>query len=390
MKHTKVILTGLVAMLALTGCQTTDNSSAADFAVEEESQTPIPESVTEISEETESTAEPETEPEIPEISYLSIGDSTMVGDWEITLLGSEITDSITGRSGQVNAEPGNKFLVNTFEIFNHGKQRMEFISNAYDSDKEIIMKILYGAGYEFSSFDIYESEDDLHMEELNPLTGKKGNLTYEIGSQVLDGEEDLVLRIALGGEEVYYKLRSSEPEPESQPLDTSGEESSTAAGEESAMTASEESELQADMQAETYLNVGDSAELDDWTITVTGAEMKKSVSDNYYRFDSQSGHQFMMVSVKVINNNEKSRSFLPFFLTYMDDINSEVIYGDGYRYSYIVLQNYKWGLESKLIEPSASQDGKIAYEVPEVVVNSEEPLLLRFYLGNQSVIYKIR
>ena len=39
MKHTKVILTGLVAMLALTGCQTTDNSSAADFAVEEESQT---------------------------------------------------------------------------------------------------------------------------------------------------------------------------------------------------------------------------------------------------------------------------------------------------------------------------------------------------------------
>lgn len=387
MRHTKLILFGIVAMLSLTGCHTqADFDDAVESLLAKGTDTTEPEIKAESTESTERSTETETETEteaeLPKINYLKVGDTAMVSNWTITLLSSEITDSVPGSSGKVNPEPGNKFLVNTFDIYNHGKQREQIISNVPNDDEVISVKVLYGNGYEFLSHDIYESDSDLHMEYLQPLTGKKGTLTHEIGSQVLDGEEDLVLKISFGEEEAYYMIRGFLPETESLPVESADEAIATAA--------LEESESGTEMPAEAYLNIGDSAELDDWTITVRSKEIRRSVSDDYYRFDPHSGHRFLMVSVRVTNHKDESRSFLPSFLIHADDICSEVIYGDGYKYASIELRSYNLGLEGKEIGPSASKEGKIAYEIPETIAGSDEPLLLRLYVDSQSVIYKIR
>ncbi|GEM_PF-3609747 len=115
----------------------------------------------------------------------------------------------------------------------------------------------------------------------------------------------------------------------------------------------------------------------------------KTEDENFRRVDIDRGTHFILVSAEVTNNNFETEEFMPSRMGYEDSIYTEIIYSDGYEYTSIERQNEErfQGVE---IEPMASLRGEIAYEVADVVVESDEPMLLRFRKGSESVVYRLR
>lgn len=136
--------------------------------------------------------------------------------------------------------------------------------------------------------------------------------------------------------------------------------------------------------------LGNSADLKDWSINVTDVKIVDSIAGSLGSFSpKEEGNTYVQVFVTVENSGKTADSFLPSFCI-GDDVNAKVLYSDGYEFTASNLLGYTNDLHDSTINPLSSKTGEIVYEIPSEVVNSEEPLLLQFSSGNDTVAFNLR
>lgn len=136
--------------------------------------------------------------------------------------------------------------------------------------------------------------------------------------------------------------------------------------------------------------LGNSADLKDWSINVTDVKIVDSIAGSLGSFSpKEEGNTYVQVFVTVKNTGKTADSFLPSFCI-GDDVNAKVLYSDGYEFTASNLLGYTNDLHDSTINPLSSKTGEIVYEIPSEVVNSEEPLLLQFSSGNDTVAFNLR
>ena len=161
---------------------------------------------------TSESANEEIEPEIEESkdviesTALSVGETTYLGDWEITLDSFEVTDKIDNTYGSFSPSEGNKYVVIYLMIKNNGTSADTFVASYSFSNNDVRTKILYKDTYEYSSTNLLGLDADLHDDSLNPLTSLSGLLAYEVVDEAANSEE-LTFVITKGKETVVYNLK---------------------------------------------------------------------------------------------------------------------------------------------------------------------------------------
>ena len=177
--------------------------------------------------------------------------------------------------------------------------------------------------------------------------------------------------------------------------ETSTEQSAgTVEKEEKKMEAETESESETETEpAETEAQphaLGETITLGDWSITASAMNFSKIISVNeWMQYTADEGNQYLTVTGTVTNQAKQAESFLPSF-NMGDDVSARVIFGDGYEFSNTMLVGYDRSLADVSLNPLASKEGDIAFEVPDSVVNSTESLTLIFELGAEQVSYRLR
>ncbi len=149
-------------------------------------------------------------------------------------------------------------------------------------------------------------------------------------------------------------------------------------------------ENQPEEAPETIYEIGNSAALKDWEISVTNSQIVESITAGYITFSpNEEGNRLIQVSVTATNNGKQADNFLPSF-GMADDVNAKVLYSDGYEFSATRLLGYDNDLHDSTINPLSSQTGEIVFEIPSTVADSQEELLLQFSSGNETLKFKIR
>lgn len=155
-------------------------------------------------------------------------------------------------------------------------------------------------------------------------------------------------------------------------------------------TESAPDETEAAEAEEIIYNIGETAQLKDWEITVTDMKVVDSISADYGVFNpNDEGNKYAQVFVTVENKGKESGRFLPSF-GFGDDVGAKMLYGDGYEFVSTQLLGYNNDLHDSSINPLSSQSGEIAFEISETVANATDELLINFYSGNDAVSFKVR
>ncbi len=143
-------------------------------------------------------------------------------------------------------------------------------------------------------------------------------------------------------------------------------------------------------ESETIYNIGDTANLKDWSITVNDMAILDNIVMDFGQYTpSSDNNKCLDIFVSVTNNGKSSNSFLSSF-PMSDDVIAKVIYGDGYEFTASNLFGYDYDMHDSGINPLSSLTGEIVFSIPEVVANSTESLIIRFSCENEKVEFKIR
>lgn len=158
----------------------------------------------------------------------------------------------------------------------------------------------------------------------------------------------------------------------------------------SASTSADVSSVENETESEvSELQIGDTAELGDWSISVTGFELTTKIDNGYTYFSPGEGNQYGVVSVTVTNNGTEADSFLPSF-GFGDDVTAKIYYNGQYEYSSTQLLAYDKDLHDEFLNPLSSASGIIAFELPDAVANGSESLNITFSAGTPSVAFSLK
>ncbi len=142
--------------------------------------------------------------------------------------------------------------------------------------------------------------------------------------------------------------------------------------------------------SETIYEMGNSASLKDWTITVTDTKIVDSIAMDYGSFSpKEEGNKYLQVFVTVNNDGKQANNFLP-TITVGNMVKAKVLYADGYEFTSSNLLGYSNDLHDSVINPLSSRTGEIAFEIPSSVAESDEELLIQFSSGSDAIKFKIR
>ena len=155
-------------------------------------------------------------------------------------------------------------------------------------------------------------------------------------------------------------------------------------------TQEEPTESAEEEENETIYNIGDSASLKDWEISVTDMQVVDSISAKYVSFSpDEDGNKFIQVFVTVVNNGKQADRFLP-MVGFGDDVSTKIFFGDGYEFNSTNLLGYDNEMHDSTLNPLSSKSGEIVFEVPEAVSGSEDELLIQFKADSDTLKFKIR
>ena len=135
--------------------------------------------------------------------------------------------------------------------------------------------------------------------------------------------------------------------------------------------------------------IGETAEIGDWSVSVTAFEFSQRIDDGYGYFSPDEGNQYGVVSMTITNNGTDTGTFWPSF-SLGDDIIGGITYDGTYEYSSVQLLAYDEDLHNKSMNPLTTATGKIVFELPDVVVNASEPLVITISQGNNSATFNLR
>lgn len=154
-------------------------------------------------------------------------------------------------------------------------------------------------------------------------------------------------------------------------------------------TVEEESTEAEEETAPETVAMGQTAPLNNWNITVSNMQILESIDDGYGSFVPEEGNKYLLVTVTAENTGKEADTFLPSF-GLNDDVSTKVLYGDGYEFSLTQLLGYSKDLINSTINPLSSKEGDIAFELPNSVADSTEPLIIEFSAGNNNVDFALR
>nr|DAD70869.1 MAG TPA: protein of unknown function DUF5067 [Siphoviridae sp. ctvok7] len=139
----------------------------------------------------------------------------------------------------------------------------------------------------------------------------------------------------------------------------------------------------------TNLAIGDTAEIGDWSVSVTGFEFSTQINNGYGYFSPDDGNQYAVVSMSVTNNGSSMDTFWPSY-SFGDDIKGIVIYDGQYEYSSVQLLAYDEDLHDESMNPLTTANGVIAFEVPEAVTSGSGTLVITISDGSASATFDLR
>lgn len=141
---------------------------------------------------------------------------------------------------------------------------------------------------------------------------------------------------------------------------------------------------------ETIYNIGDTATLKDWEITVTDFQIVDRIDSEYgtiYYEPEESGNKYAQISVTVSNAGNENGTFLPIY-SYGDDVYTRLLYGDSEFSSTWFGESFD--IHGSNIPPMSSQDGSVVFSVPSAVYEGGEPITLVFSNRTDSVSFHLR
>lgn len=142
--------------------------------------------------------------------------------------------------------------------------------------------------------------------------------------------------------------------------------------------------------ADAPLALNTASTLNDWSINVTSMEIKQTIPNGeYFAFEADEGNKYLVASVYVENNAKTAQTFLQSY-AFEDVLSVKLTYGDGYEYPANILLGSDTDLHDAVVNPLASKSGIIAFEVPDVVANSSDSILLEFSEDSNRVVYVLR
>lgn len=143
-------------------------------------------------------------------------------------------------------------------------------------------------------------------------------------------------------------------------------------------------------EAQEVFSTGSEIALGDWAITVTGMDFAPTIPNgDYMEFTPEEGNQFLVVHISITNNGKESDTFLPSF-SINGDVTTRVLYGDGYEFSSTSLLGYDKEMHDSALNPLSSKEGDIAFDVPQTLVDSTDPLFVAFSLDGEEVQVALR
>lgn len=213
MKKKLLVITSFAVMVTLVGCS---SSTSQDNSAEIESLKSQIESLQaendELKESLE-TSEADTESETSEAqdsssdTVLALNEEAILGDWAITVTNVEVTDYIKENDYLgFTPEDGNKYLTVEISVTNNGKNAARFLPS-FGMGDDIAAKILYQNDYEFSASNLLGYSNELHDSTINPLSSKTGVVAFEIPDTVASSEDELLLVISAGRNNLQIKVR---------------------------------------------------------------------------------------------------------------------------------------------------------------------------------------
>lgn len=137
------------------------------------------------------------------------------------------------------------------------------------------------------------------------------------------------------------------------------------------------------------LALGETGTIGNWQVAVTGSETAKRVDEDIMYFEASEGNQYIMIDTTVENTGKQAASFLS-MVTIDGSPDAKLIYGDGYEYKPTGLIGSEKELQDTPVNPLEKKDGRITFEVPDTVVESNEPLTLTITNGTDTLSYAIR
>lgn len=142
---------------------------------------------------------------------------------------------------------------------------------------------------------------------------------------------------------------------------------------------------------ETQLKLGKKGKLDDWSIKVTKAQVKKSIKNGKYRyFDPGKGKRFVVISVSAKNNSKKAAQLFP-FAGYVDKtISAVLIDKNKKKHKATRLLSYPKDMTSKSVKPSKKLNGIVAFQVPAKTAKKLKNLSLRIGTSKNALVYELR
>lgn len=212
MKKQKTFI-AIAMALALSGCSApATTATAPDNSAEMESLKAQVEELKkengELKAQLATTEAPTTEaPTVAAGSILSIGDEGTLKDWTIVITNAEITDSIKENDYYgFSPEEGNKYLAIDITATNNGKNAATFLPS-FGLGDDISAKLLYQGEYEFSATNLLGYSKSLFDTTVNPLSTKSGLVAFELPDSVASAEEELILVISAGKNDIQFKVR---------------------------------------------------------------------------------------------------------------------------------------------------------------------------------------
>ena len=140
-------------------------------------------------------------------SVLAIGEEGTLKDWSVVVTNAEITDSIKENDYYgFSPEEGNKYIAIDVTVSNNGKNAANFLPS-FGMGDDVSAKVLYQGDYEFSATNLLGYSKSLYDTSVNPLSTKSGIVAFEIPDAVASADEELILVISAGKDNLQFKVR---------------------------------------------------------------------------------------------------------------------------------------------------------------------------------------
>lgn len=139
---------------------------------------------------------------------------------------------------------------------------------------------------------------------------------------------------------------------------------------------------------EEIIPVKTSAQIGDWDVKIKGSEVVDRVDDDYSYFEPDEGNKYFVVEMSVENKGKQADSFLS-AVSLDGDLSARLVYGDRYEFTQTGLLGYSQNILDESINPLTTKKGKLVFEVPQDVAESDGPFVLRIYNAETDLTFAV-